>query len=39
MADSISDEEKILLDQFLEELIESYYMQKVEEKKSSGLYV
>ena len=39
MADSISDEEKILLDQFLEELIESYYMQKVEEKKNSGLYV
>lgn len=39
MADSISDEEKILLDQFLEELIESYYMQKIEEKKNSGLYV
>lgn len=39
MADSISDEEKILLDQFLEELIESYYMQKVEEKKNSSLYV
>lgn len=39
MADSISDEEKILLDQFLEEFIESYYMQKVQNKKNGGLYV